>query len=1122
MKNTTALTVYKASAGSGKTYRLAVEYIKQLVKNPKAYETILAVTFTNKATEEMKMRILSQLYGLAKKLPSSNGYLKTICNELVIDGKPVKPDFVASQAAEALKNMLHSYSSFRVQTIDTFFQTVLRNLARELNLTPNLKVELNDREVESKAVDELIENLHLGDDVLNWILDYVGSNLDDDKDWNVISSVKKFGKQLLRDEYKMHSDAINLAFSNKDEEGNFFDKFKKTLRGIIKQEDLLKSKGQELVDKLAGNGYTPGDLTKNIKGYVSRMPEMGAEDAVPTKTVLDAVEADMGNAKSWVTAKAPADLRELAISELKPILKEYLDMQARLLRDVRSAKITLSHLSELRLLQAIRSQIEAGNRENDRFLLSDTQTLLGKMIEGSDTPFIYEKIGTRLRQIMIDEFQDTSRIQWQNFKVLLADCMSHSNDSLIVGDVKQSIYRWRSGDWRLLNNIKKEFPHQVEDKTLSRNFRSTRGVIDFNNAFFRNASRLVCNEEARMMGEAGVEQLRRAFAYSTLMQKTAPQTEDCGLVEATLLPNNKDFDYTGGTLKKISETVAMLKAKNYKDSDIAIIVRKNKQIPLIAEYLNKELPDVNIVSDEAFSLKSSDAVMIIINALRLLVTPTDPIIMAMLMTLYQKAVCGNETEASTLILQDMESLLPEAFVEKQQELVQLPLYQLAESLYEIFSLAKLDKQNSYVSTLFDYINDFVNRSPASIPNFLQHWDESLVDKNIESDSNDGLRILTIHKSKGLEYANVICPFVDWTFIPGSDATPIIWSHSDEAPYSSLPLIPLDYSSKLEGTVYADDYHEEHMQMAVDNLNLLYVAFTRASRNLFIITKQYGINKSGGRATDNSTRAPLVVDCLEMLHEQKEAEVIRLSDEEVVEEKLIEVAKDEAENGIITYTHGTFAMPKIEEEGKKDAGKGSGGDVDDEEKNVFEVEPEPMFIGQVTAFNRQPEFKQSNASREFTETDEDQQQRTEYIQLGNILHNLMSQIGTEADVPKALLDLQMKGLLYGQDITVEEVEARLQRCFRNPDIKRWFSPGWRLYNECTILEQDGDKVVSHRPDRVIMSDKETIVIDFKLNMDKTGYHDQVKRYMRLLREMGYPNVSGYLLFLMPGKTVKVEE
>lgn len=188
MKNTTALTVYKASAGSGKTYRLAVEYIKQLVKNPKAYEAILAVTFTNKATEEMKMRILSQLYGLAKKLPSSNGYLKTICNELVIDGKPVKPDFVASQAAEALKNMLHSYSSFRVQTIDTFFQTVLRNLARELNLTPNLKVELNDREVESKAVDELIENLHLGDDVLNWILDYVGSNLDDDKDWNVIAA----------------------------------------------------------------------------------------------------------------------------------------------------------------------------------------------------------------------------------------------------------------------------------------------------------------------------------------------------------------------------------------------------------------------------------------------------------------------------------------------------------------------------------------------------------------------------------------------------------------------------------------------------------------------------------------------------------------------------------------------------------------------------------------------------------------------------------------------------------------------------------------------------------------------------------------------------------------------
>ena len=467
----TPLTVYKASAGSGKTFTLAVNYIKILLRNPHSYRNILAVTFTNKATEEMKLRILSQLYGIWKLLPSSKGYLDKVTGELGIT-----PEYASQQAGLALSNLLHNYNYFRVETIDTFFQAVLRNLARELDLTANLHVGLNDSQVEQQAVDKLIEELSPNSKVLKWIMEYIQQNIADDKSWNVIGQIKRFGENIFKDVYKSNRKQLSALMANEE----LFDSYVKTIRALGKEaEQKLIGIGERFDELLEENQLSVDDFgykEKGVCGYFIKLKNGQVEDdKLLTKRVLDALE----DPNAWV-GKKEQNGDGHALTVVKNVLFDYLNDSEKLRKEqakhLKSAKLTLRHLDQLRLLDKIETQVRELNDQSNRFLLSDTQTLLHALIHDSDTPFIFEKIGTQLEHIMIDEFQDTSTVQWANFKVLLQECMSHNqSQSLIVGDVKQSIYRWRSGDWRLLNEIEKQFagsPHAFKIERMTTNYRS--------------------------------------------------------------------------------------------------------------------------------------------------------------------------------------------------------------------------------------------------------------------------------------------------------------------------------------------------------------------------------------------------------------------------------------------------------------------------------------------------------------------------------------------------------------------------------------------------------------------------------------------------------------------------
>ena len=1016
------LVVYKASAGSGKTFTLATEYIKLLVQNPQSYRTILAVTFTNKATEEMKMRIVSQLYGISHRLPDSANYMKQIVSKTGLSEAQV-----CQRADEALHLLLHNYNYFRVETIDTFFQSVLRNLARELDLTANLRIGLNDMQVEEQAVDRLIDNLTHTDVMLQWILKYIMENISDSQSWNIIGKVKQFGLTIFRDYYKEQSDTLKAKMSDE----HFFAAYSKQMRDIRQEAaERMKAIGNEFFDVLSAEGLAIEDLANGRNGVAGFFLKLQAgifDESIIGKRVADC--ADDASKWSSKTHQRREAIIMAADSVFQPLLRRAIEERTRQWLLYKSADLTLRHLNQLRLLGSIEQKVRQLNEESNRFLLSDTQQLLHSLIQDSDSPFIFEKIGTHLEHVMIDEFQDTSTVQWQNFKVLLEECMSHvDTENLIVGDVKQSISAHQECEAH-----RKDYPD-------------------------------------------GAKQLEHA--YKDVEQQVPDNKPLQGMVSITLLPRD---DYRQQMLKELTDTVRMLMDKGATTRQIAILVRNNRYIPVIADYFAQQLPEVHIVSDEAFRLDASAACTLIVQALHLLTHPDDILAQATIVKLYYRAVLRREITDDQLFCQDTlpGTLLPEAFYEHTDELLQMSLYELAEYLFTIFQLQTLTDESGYVCAFFDQLAQFCQDETPDIDSFIREWNETIGAKTIQSTETDGIRILSIHKSKGLEFDNVILAYADWRL----EMPQVLWCQPREEPFSSLPLAPIDYNEKqMRGTIYEHDYLDEHLQNTVDNLNLLYVAFTRASHNLFVI----------GRRAAKGTRALLIETVLPEL-------------------KLNGTQLDVPDNEetAIHFQYGTLSVQssasKIEHPTTS---------------NVFLQPIHPIQVS-VETFTAPVEFRQSNRSRDFVEGD-DEDGELSYIKTGCVLHEVFSRIRTTDDIDKALSQLQNEGILYDNELSREKITNLLRKRLESERIASWFSSRWQLFNECSILFMDNDgHLVERRPDRVMTDGQETHVVDFKFGKTNSKYILQVQEYMKMLITMGMPQVHGWLWYVYSNKIEEVK-
>ena len=1072
------LTVYKASAGSGKTFTLATEYIRLIVENPTSYKNILAVTFTNKATEEMKMRILSQLYGIWKALPESDSYLKKI-----VERTSFEPKLIRERAGQGLANLLHNYNYFRVETIDTFFQSVLRNMARELDLTTNLRIGLNDVQVEELAVDQLIADLSTTDVILQWIMKYVMESISDDKSWNVISQIKRFGCTIFKDEYK----EVSQELKQKMEEKGFFEQYTTQLREIKKAaEKRMIQIGESFFENLEGEGLSIDDLAnknRGIAGFFLKLQKGVFDPSIENATVANCLE----NPEKWCAKTHPQRefITSLAEGVLGDILRFAVAERPVQWKLYKSADLTLRHLNQLRLLGSIEEKVRELNENNNRFLLSDTQQLLHALIEGSDSPFIFEKIGTQLEHVMIDEFQDTSTVQWQNFRVLLDEAMSHEDGSnLIVGDVKQSIYRWRSGDWRLLNDIEQQFnQQQIETLPLKTNYRSERNVISFNNHFFNQAAELEYQSQRDINCEEA-EQLKRA--YADVMQEIPEGRKDTGEVFVTLLPTE---DYQAATLQQMADTISELRSRGVPQKDIAILVRMNNQIPMIAHYFQEQMSEVTIVSDEAFRLEASVAVNLLVSALRLLTHPDDLLTKAAIVKHYHIDVLKEQIEDNELLLStnDLNQLLPEGFLSQREVLLTMPLYDLAERLHAIFSLEVLNDQSAYVFAFYDQLASYVNENTADIDSFLAAWDEGICGKTIQSEETNGVRILSIHKSKGLEFDYVICPFCDWQLEKQSGN--ILWCQPTEEPFSELPLAPVDYSrSQMMGTIYEKDYLHEHLQNTVDNLNLLYVAFTRACKGLYVFGKR------GAKAS----RSGLIENCLPLVaQEMPEAILSGIEDEK----------------GELQFSLAGDSRNSSNSKSSRNSGQTS--------ENPF-LQPAAPIAVDFRYMDSQVNFRQSNRSQAFIEAEEsDEIERLNYIQTGSVLHQIFSMIRTTEDIEDALKQLQFEGVLYDEQITPERITSMLRKRLQDPRVADWFSSHWTLFNECTILTMEDGEVKERRPDRVMTDGKKWVVVDFKFGTPKPEYNDQVREYMLLIKTMQpKAEVDGCLWFVYSNKIEEV--
>lgn len=1070
------LTVYKASAGSGKTFTLSAEYIAHLLcGEPTAYRHILAVTFTNKATAEMKERILSQLWEMAHAdahAQAQDGFFRAVAQRLhYLSGQEI-----TRRAATALSDITHDYDRFRIETIDAFFQSLLTCLARELGLSSSFRVDINDREVTERAVDVLMKSLQHRPEVKKWVLDYIKDRIEENRRWDVSGDIKDLARHLMTEKFLLHDEELMEVLDNAERMHNY----RSQLRSIERKAMSALQVAASALDKeicQQDKGYSAFSRGNSLATYLKNIQE--GQLTEPGATVRGYIE----KAENWVRK---ADLKKdpslCATAEAFRIeLISIENQREKSSYTINSCKLTLGHINPLRLMGEINREVSAICDETGRFMLAKTPQLFFRLVDKADADFVFERAGTEFHHIMIDEFQDTSTLQWHNFKTLLLENMSKGNSCLLVGDVKQGIYRFRNGDWNILAGVEKEFKNwKPQIETLARNFRSSEHIIEFNNMLFPTIAGLidrecgtsdVCNLYADV--RQAINDRKGGHVRIRLEEKKATST-------------TKDVnDGQEGTEVSIEEDmvdeIINLHRRGVKYKDMAILVRFNKSTTYLLSYFAEHHPEIPIISDEAFLLKSSPAVLLLINAMRNLAYPDDDIARAHLIHTYRNLAL-QENRRWAEIAENAETLLPLEYVQRREEFLDLPLYELTTTLINLFHPENIEGSAPYLFCFLDAVLAYLNDYNSRLHRFLSYWDESLCNKAIPADQVEGIRILTIHKSKGLAFHSVFMPHTDWTITKGP-LNELLWCSPNQAPYNELPLIPINLHSgkTITNSIYAEDYRQEMQKRYIENLNLIYVAFTRAIQNLYVWGRCERIKNERKSGSGLNTVADLLYMALcENLSEQE---------------------------GCFFYESGTPSSGSQEKKQKN--------------HNPLILQPQQIEVDFQQAHSRAT-YRQSNAASRFfdeqRETKEGKQE--EYINRGKLLHYIFSGIKSADDIDDMLAQVVAEGLV-GKSKEQESLHRFITQRIRKSVACSWFDGTWKVYNECSILVPDSTgKTVTHRPDRVMMRDGKVLVVDFKFGTAKAPYSLQVAGYCQLLKAMGHHDVTGYLWYVYSDEVEEV--
>ena len=1078
------LTIYRASAGAGKTHKLTGEYLRLLFIHPGAYRRILAVTFTNKATDEMKTRIVEELYHLAAGKKSD--YLDLLASDYSLTEQQVR-----RQAAHILIAILHDYSAFNISTIDRFFQQTMRAFTREMGLQGGYGIEMDQELVLTEAVDHLLGDLESPEnkDLLGWLLRFAEDKIENGGEWNLRRDIMMLSREVFKESYKAFSHEVARDIEDK----NALEQYKNSLYAIIHSvEKEAKELGERALALMNQYGLKPSDFkggSRSVLFFFEKL--MKGEMKPPSAGFIGLTD----NLEGCFTKTMRAELRQTIELVFNNGLNEYIKGVVALFSNLvyyNTAKEIVRYYYTLGILTDISRQISAYREEKNVMLIADTTELLNKVIAGSDAPFIYEKTGTYVDYYMIDEFQDTSGMQWSNFRPLIEESLAQQHANLIVGDVKQSIYRFRNSDWKLLDEqVQQDFSfEQVREDTLKENWRSCRHIVDFNNAFFTVAPAILQQIYNETIDSSSLSDEEKSAFYTKLMkaydksyqQVPPPFMKKDGHVRVEFLEETDETDWKEESMRRLPEMLEQLQDKGYALKDIAILVRTNREGAVVADTLlsyKEEHPSehyaYDIISDEALFVSSSSAVRFLIALLRFLKNPENKTNEQMAFYAYMALLGGFETDSS-------ESVPLEVFEEQKKEILLLSrqsLYETTESLFRLYSDKFPQNEQIFVLAFLDMVSEYAQKESADLSRFLKWWDETGCRKTIATpDEQNAIRILTVHKSKGLGFKVVIIPFCDWEIDHKPTKTVILWAHPTVKPFDRLHLVPLKYAQILSQTIFAHDYFQERLHAFIDNLNTLYVAFTRSKEELLVISpKPKKVNEKTGEVEKISSIADLLWAGLY-------SDVKETNDGE----ELVSLAT------AFDTEAGLFEM----------------GDWWKATRSADASPVEEMEMRHLCSISSDDRLQLRLHGKGFFF---DNQRRKH----GTLMHEVLSGVRTRKDILPTVERYRLLGIINREEAVV--LVNRLTDLLSIPVVSDWYDGCSRVLNEVDILFGKG---LAKRPDRVMIREDKVVVVDYKFGerMDKR-HHNQVKNYLQLIRQMGYQDVKGYLWYVELNKIEEVK-
>ena len=1098
------IIINKASAGSGKTYTLVKEYLIMLLgkkteggnyildKHPNDnHRYILAITFTNKATEEMKSRIVETLDVLASN-PDESPYITDLTTML-----GASKDDISKSAGIAERQMLEDYTNFNVCTIDTFFQKILRTFAYEVNLSSNYGVELNDEYVVELGVNNLKTRLHdesgkKNKSLSHWLWMFVQDSIKNGSSWDVFykpkskktvdNSLYNFAKVLTNEVVKKNSKqlfdfladpknilAFNVALNN----------------GISDLISEVKGYANDIFELLDGPNVK---VNKNFDKFLLNLTN--SDNPFKQENFREKVINKL-NSKSFVN-KNSAEVGEFAICHY---LERIIDCETIYVSYSKILDLTY----QLGLLGDINASMQDFANENNTILLSGTNDIVKRIIDGCETPFIYERIGMYLHNFLLDEFQDTSRMQWENLLPLVRNSLANGHDSLIIGDVKQSIYRFRNSDPQLLHSqLKVDFSNDSikYNEGPSINWRSARNIVHWNNAFFQFLSKALDMDEFYADVEQEVSPKNEKLpGHVVVARREIPDKKkdtdgsNDSKTESNDNSNDNDSNFKEWAIEKMIVDLQSLLARGFKQKDIAVLSNTNREGQLAISRIMKwniENPDkqMKVVSEESLLVISSPAVRIVVNILKMLdrceAHNEDGREMPMVLRRFE----ANRSEGM-----DTSEAFEDAIVSKDEDIADYidRLYETSksaclDSVVEQIIKSQLSKQmteenSPYLLAFLDSVVDFMSRYGSNIHHFLKWWDKVGPGLSISSPDNiDAIRVITIHKSKGLQFPCVLIPMFDWNF----DQSSIEWIETagfkDKLPKGVAipPIVPVKRDNK--STLFDNEFKKIARSNIMDSLNKTYVACTRAQYELIIYTennKELGLQLSQFLETcrnNNNGIAPTPTENC---------------DPDVV----YELGKPMLRSDIPALNSDDNALP------------------DNVESRIM---PPYSVVSDVDRWK-------------LTSPDIIIDVRGTTRWVGEMLHKVMERVRTPKNLRKAFGRALHRGMITEEEH--DEYLALLSKRLADPRVADWFANDNRLMLERSVtIGGNGQK----RPDRVVMKPNgEIIIVDYKFgdrsDDNDTKYKRQVAGYKRAVCDaLGCrPDcVSGYVWYIHSGDILAI--